>query len=134
MAPSHSKPRLEEYRIACICPLYLEAAPLEALLNEVYSSTARSDTNSYTLGRIGEHNNVIATMPGTGTNKAALVAPQLLSDFKAIKYWFLVGIGGGVPSEEDDIRLGDIVVGLSKGSLSGVVEFKGERFIQRGSH
>jgi hypothetical protein len=37
------------------------------------------DINSYTLGRIGEHNVVIAVMPEIGNNKATAVATQLLS-------------------------------------------------------
>ncbi|KAL4931898.1 uncharacterized protein BDV17DRAFT_255589 [Aspergillus undulatus] len=37
---------------------------------------------------------------------------QLLSSFKSVKFGLLVGIGGGIPSEEADIRLSDVVVGL----------------------
>ena len=40
---------------------------------------------------------------------AAKVATQVLSSFKWLRFGLMVGIGGGVPSEENDIRLGDVV-------------------------
>ncbi|CRJ85757.1 hypothetical protein BN1708_009174 [Verticillium longisporum] len=35
----------------------------------------------------------------------------------------MVGIGGGVPSARNDIRLGDVVVGVPQGSHSGVLQY-----------
>ena len=66
-----------------------------------------NDTNVYTLGRIGEHNVIIACLPEgqTGTNSAAAVAVHMKSAFRSIRFGLMVGIGGGVPSEEVDIRL-----------------------------
>ncbi|CAG8982862.1 hypothetical protein HYALB_00014092, partial [Hymenoscyphus albidus] len=82
------------------------------------------DQNSYTLGCIGEHNIVIAVMPQIGNNKAATVATQLLNDFPSIRFGLLVGIGGGIPGDdEDDIRLGDIVVSKPTATFGGVVQF-----------
>ena len=43
------------------------------------------------------------------------MANQMLSSFPSIRFGLLVGIGGGVPSEETDIRLGDVVVSKPKG-------------------
>ncbi|KAL4746360.1 hypothetical protein BDW72DRAFT_185059 [Aspergillus terricola var. indicus] len=67
--------------------------------------------NIYTLGRIGEHNVVIACLPKgqTGTNSAAAVAIQMQSACTSIRFGLMVDIGGGVPSEDLDIRLGDVV-------------------------
>jgi nucleoside phosphorylase len=73
---------------------------------------------------MGAHNVVIAIMPETGNNSAALVATQLMNDFKSIRFGLLVGIGGGIPSDdEDDIRLGDVVVSKPTATFGGVVQF-----------
>jgi nucleoside phosphorylase len=73
---------------------------------------------------MGVHNVVIAVMPEIGNNSAATVATQLLNDFKSIRFGLLVGISGGVPSDdEDDIRLGDVVVSKLTATFRGVVQF-----------
>jgi nucleoside phosphorylase len=43
--------------------------------------------------------------------------------FKAIRFGLMVGIGGGVPSAEVDIRLGDIVVSQPHQTFGGVVQY-----------
>jgi len=50
---------------------------------------------------------------------------QLLNDFRSIRFGLLVGIGGGVPGEEeeDDIRLGDVVVSKPTDTFGGVVQY-----------
>lgn len=45
------------------------------------------------------------------------------ASFKGIRFGLLVGIGGGVPSEETDVRLGDVVVGLPHETHGGVVQY-----------
>src|ERR1700733_4333577 len=102
----------EEYTVAYICPRGVELAPVEAMLDEIHEDLPTSrDQNSYTLGQIRAHNVVVAVMPEIGNNQAALVATQLLNDFPSIRFGLLVGVGAGVPGEEEnDIRLGDVVV------------------------
>jgi nucleoside phosphorylase len=121
------RPRLihDDYSVACICPMGVELAPLEAMLDEMHQSLPTSrDKNSYTLGRMGVHNVVIAVMPEIGNNSATMVATQLLNDFTSIRFGLLVGIGGGIPGvDEDDIRLGDIVVSKPTATFGGVVQF-----------
>jgi len=84
-----------------------------------------NDTNIYTLGRISEHNVVIACLPEgqTGTNSAAAVAVQMKSAFTSVRFGLMVGIGGGVPSAEEDIRLGDVVVSRPHKVHGGVVQY-----------
>src|SRR5436305_720203 len=84
-----------------------------------------NDTNIYTLGRIGEHNVVIVCLPEgqTGTNSAAAVAVQMKSAFTSIRFGLMVGVGGGVPSVEADIRLGDVVVSRPHKVHGGVVQY-----------
>ena len=45
-----------------------------------------------------------------GTNSAAAVAMQMKPKFVFIRFGMTVGIGGGVPSAESDIRLGDVII------------------------
>jgi nucleoside phosphorylase len=70
------------------------------------------DTNLYALGRIGKHNVVIACLPAgqMGTSPATVVAIQLQSKFTSLWFSLMVGIGGGAPSAESDVRLGDVVI------------------------
>jgi nucleoside phosphorylase len=62
-------------------------------------------------------------MPAIGNNRAASVTTQLLNDFQSIRFGLSVGIGSGVPSEEDDIRLGDVVVSNPTATFGGVVQY-----------
>lgn len=118
----------EEYTVGWICALPLEAAAATAMLDEIHENQQKlhsKDNNAYTLGRIGEHNVVIACLPAGvyGSNPAATVATQMLSSFESIKVGLMVGIGGGVPSVERDIRLGDVVVSKPRGTFAGVVQY-----------
>jgi nucleoside phosphorylase len=102
----------------------VELAAVEGMLDEIHESLPSSrDQNGYTLGRIGTHNIVVAVMPAIGNNRAASVAVQLLNDFRSIRFGLLVGIGGGLPGEGDDIRLGDVVVSKPTATFGGVVQY-----------
>jgi nucleoside phosphorylase len=81
------------------------------------------DDNSYMLGEISGHSIVIACLPSGayGTIPAATVAAHMLTTFPSIRFGLMVGIGGGVPSITDDIRLGDVVVSKPTDVLGGVV-------------
>ncbi|KAG7284846.1 hypothetical protein NEMBOFW57_009461 [Staphylotrichum longicolle] len=69
------------------------------------------DDNIYVLGRIDQHNVVMACLPGQyGTNNAAIVATNLKRSFQNIRATLMVGIGGGSPGQAD-LYLGDVVVG-----------------------
>jgi len=116
-----------DYTVACICPMGVELAPVKAMLDQPHPSLpTQRDQNNYTLGEMGGHNIVIAVLPEIGTNSAATVAIQLLNDFPSIRFGLLVGIGGGVPDEEEDgndIRLGDVAVSKPTASFGGVVQY-----------
>jgi hypothetical protein len=124
----------DDYTVACICPMGVELAPVEAMLDEEHPSLPTSrDKNSYTFGRMGEHNVVIAVMPEIGNNSAAIVATQLLNDFTSIRFGLLVGIGGGIPGDdEDDVRLGDVVVGKPGATFGRVVQFDRGKILPNG--
>ena len=104
----------DQYTIAWICALSLEMAAARAMLDEIHEPLPRitGDSNAYTLGRIGQHNIVIACLPEGqyGTVNAASVVVNAIRSFASTRAVLMVGIGGGVPSQAD-IRLGDVVVG-----------------------
>jgi nucleoside phosphorylase len=79
-----------------------EKAAMEVMLDEEHEPLEQKsgDHNSYTLGRIGKHNVVIACLPGghQGKAAAATVAVHMMYSFP-IKLGLMVGIGGGVPSQ-----------------------------------
>ena len=110
-----------------VCALPTELAAAQEMLDEEHQALPQdaSDSNIYTLGRIGEHNVVMACLPAgwMGNNSAASVAVQMKSSFNAIRFGLMVGIGGGVPSAEHDIRLGDVVVSQPFKEHGGVVQY-----------
>ena len=119
--------RHEEYTIGWVCALPVELAAAQEMLDEEHQDLPQNDndTNIYTLGQVGEHNVVIACLPEgqMGNNSAAAVAVQMKSAFPSIRFGLMVGIGGGVPSEEADIRLGDVVVSRPHKEHGGVVQY-----------
>lgn len=100
------------------------------MLDEIHErpldfTPSRQDTNVYTLGNIGIHNVVIATLPSGnyGTIPASNVSTALLMSFPEVRFGLMVGIGAGVPRPGKDIRLGDVVISEPKGTSGGVVHY-----------
>lgn len=118
--------RPEAYTVGWVCALPIELAAATEMLDEEHQDLPQdaTDTNLYTLGRIGEHNIVIACLPAwTGNSSTAGVVVQMKSKFTSIRFGLMVGIGGGVPSTEADIRLGDVVVSQPCVEHGGVVQY-----------
>ncbi|KAJ5899180.1 hypothetical protein N7495_003924 [Penicillium taxi] len=115
------------YTVGWVCALPLEMAAAKLMLDALHPSlpSLPTDQNNYILGNIGEHNIVIACLPdgAYGTVSAATVAIQLLSSFHSIRFGLMVGIGGGVPSSNADIRLGDIMVSQPRDTSGGVIQY-----------
>ncbi|KAF5502597.1 hypothetical protein CGCA056_v014693 [Colletotrichum aenigma] len=90
------------------------------------------DNNSYVAGKIGKHNVGIAVMPQDeyGTITAATTAKDMVRSFPQIRLGLMVGIGGGAPSREHDIRLGDVVVSSRGRGTGGVIQFDYGKTIQ----
>lgn len=121
------KLRREEYTIGWICALPVELAAAQEMLDEEHDVLERdgNDENLYSLGSIQGHNVVIVCLPAgrIGNNPAAAVAVQMKATFKELRFGLMVGIGGGVPSADVDIRLGDVVVSQPDRNLGGVVQY-----------
>ncbi|KAL3458987.1 nucleoside phosphorylase domain-containing protein [Aspergillus heterothallicus] len=105
----HPKP--EDYTVAWVCALPLEMAVARVMRDKHHPAIMQqaSDQNVYTLGSISGHNQL----------------SWLICDKPSLRLRFglMVGIGGGVPSQGADIRLGDVVVSIPIANSSGVVQY-----------
>ncbi|KAF2820874.1 purine and uridine phosphorylase [Ophiobolus disseminans] len=120
----------DEYTVGWVCALPVELAAAQEMLDEEHHDLERdpadNDENLYALGSIGGHNVAIVCLPAgrIGNNPAAVVAiERLRATFKAIRFGLMVGIGGGIPSAELDIRLGDVIVSQPHTVHGGVVQY-----------
>lgn len=70
------------------------------------------------------HNVVIVVMPDGeyGGASAAGVARDTLRSFLNVGLGFIVGIGGGAPNTEQDLRLVDIVANVPQSEHCGVFQ------------
>ncbi|KAL2827877.1 nucleoside phosphorylase domain-containing protein [Aspergillus pseudoustus] len=117
----------EDYTVGWVCALPIELAASLKMLDETHPSLQQpgQDSNVYTLGRIDNHNVVMACLPkgSMGAVPAAEVAVQMRMAFPSIRFGLMVGIGGGVPSPTADIRLGDVVVSKQEMGRGGVIQY-----------
>ncbi|KAF4205337.1 hypothetical protein CNMCM8927_006339 [Aspergillus lentulus] len=116
----------KDYTVAVVCALGFEMSAVRYMLDNEHPRlpTKQGDSNLYVLGELSGHSVAIACLPGTqGKGAAAIVANNMQRTFRSIKWWLLVGIGGGVASPTHDIRLGDIVVSMPDSSSGGVVQY-----------
>lgn len=119
--------RAEDYAVGIICALPLELLAVRALFDQTHPDLQLSaaDSNHYALSSIGRQKVVAACLPDGeyGTNSAADIASNLRRSFVSVKFCLLVGIGGGVPSSRNDIRLGNVVVSKPIGTSPGVIQY-----------
>ncbi|KAF3917689.1 hypothetical protein AA313_de0209527 [Arthrobotrys entomopaga] len=133
----------DDYSIGWICALPLEFAAAIALLDQKHPELPRdeSDDNTYQFGRMGHCNVIITALPAGvyGTTSAATVATNLRRSFPHLTACLMVGIGGGAPLlPQNDVRLGDVVVGHPIPGYGGIIQYdfgktvKKGRFVQTG--
>lgn len=116
------------YTVGWICAILPAYVAAQAFLDEKHDApgyVSPHDNNNYTLGRIGKHNVAIAVLPcgEYGSASAASVARDMLHSFPNIRIGLMVGVGGGAPSTKHDIRLGDVVVGVSSDGNGSVFQY-----------
>jgi nucleoside phosphorylase len=122
------EPPIEDYTIGWICALQEEYEAACRMLDGEFDGPEASeanDNNTYVFGLIGGHNVVIGCLPNGlyGTSSAASVARDMVRSFPNLRFALMVGIGGGAPTRERDIRLGDVVVSAPHGGFGGVVQY-----------
>ncbi|KAE8370164.1 purine and uridine phosphorylase [Aspergillus caelatus] len=124
MAPPIKQLTYEQYTVGWVCALPKEMVAARAMLDEEHLPLPKpaNDSNTYTFGRVGNHNVVIACLPmgEIGNSSSAIVATRMTSTFPFIKFGLMVGIGGGVPK---GVRLGDVVVSTPAEGFGGVVQW-----------
>jgi nucleoside phosphorylase len=116
----------EDYSAGWICAVPKELTAARAMLDSIHTpleAQPKHDENNYTLGSIGKHNIAITCLPEYGVVSAAVAAKSMQNTFPRLRFGLMVGIGGGIPSDENDIRLGDIVVSLPMGEHGGVIQY-----------
>ncbi|KAM0228240.1 hypothetical protein ACHAPO_010888 [Fusarium lateritium] len=124
----------EIYTIGWICAIRAELVAAQELLDSELMEpvpTPENDNNTYTLGKIGPHHIVIAGLPRGqyGLISAANAARDMVRTFPNVRIGFMVGIGGGVPTQYD-VRLGDIVVGSPSYRSGGLIQYDHGKTIQ----
>ncbi|KAK4078527.1 uncharacterized protein Triagg1_2858 [Trichoderma aggressivum f. europaeum] len=123
------------YTVGWICAITEEFVAARAFLDETHERLTfqdPKDSNNYVLGKMSNHNIVIACLPlgEYGTASAAGVAINMIRSFPNIRIGMMVGIGGGAPSRRHDIRLGDIVVSTPGNGNGGVFQYDFGKSIQ----
>ncbi|KAL2869911.1 5'-methylthioadenosine/S-adenosylhomocysteine nucleosidase [Aspergillus lucknowensis] len=116
-----------EYKVGWICALQIELDAAQRMLDRIHTKGFGhgTDCNLYILGQIGQLNIVLTCLPmgQYGNNIAAVVATRMMNRFPQIDIGLMVGIGGGLPSAKNDIRLGDVVVSKPHHQYGGVVQY-----------
>lgn len=118
----------QDYTVGWIAALPIEMKAAILMLDELHAKLSQQhpqDNNAYVLGRVANHNVVLACLPAgyIGNNSAAVVATQMAFTFPNINIRLMVGIGGGVPGDNHDIRLGDVVVSKPGPHDGGVIQY-----------
>lgn len=111
----HNQPQQHSvlsYTIGWLCDLPIEFRAAKAMLDAVHTSPEQrnTDPNNYLFGSIGQYN-IVITHHQTSDYEGSTARAHLRRSFPAVHLLLVVGIGGGVPRVDNDIRLGDVVVG-----------------------
>ncbi|KAI4722832.1 purine and uridine phosphorylase [Aureobasidium sp. EXF-10727] len=134
---------LAHIQIGWISALPIEALLAEIMLDELIEQAIAlppNDNNIYTYGRIkivgsdASHVVAIAQLPlsTTGKASAATVANNMRRTFPNLKFGIMVGIAGGIWTAKEDVRLGDVVVGISDSGGPGIIQYDLGKSIQDG--
>ncbi|KAG9668634.1 purine and uridine phosphorylase, partial [Aureobasidium melanogenum] len=134
---------LAHIQIGWISALSIEALLAEIMLDELIEQTIPlppNDNNIYRYGRIkinGSHAShivAIAQFPlsTTGKASAATVANNMRRTFPNLKFGIMVGIAGGVWTAKEDLRLGDVVVGVPDDGGPGIIQYDLGKSVQDG--
>ena len=126
-----------DYTVAWVCALPHEMAFVMCILEEEHENLEKqetSDHNNYQLGRIHNHNIVIASLSASMYDMATTttVAKDILRTFTSIRFDLMIDIDGTVSSSNYDICLDDVVVSESTRASEGVVQYDREKMISEG--
>ncbi|KAI8671819.1 hypothetical protein NCS57_00658300 [Fusarium keratoplasticum] len=112
--------RRDEFEVAIICALRIEYNAVSYVIDEFWDEDgdpygrAPNDPNTYTTGRIGNFNVVLALLSRMGKINAASAAASMAMSYSGLRMALLVGVCGGAPrNRNEEILLGDVVISSS---------------------
>ncbi|KAK5998902.1 hypothetical protein PT974_01286 [Cladobotryum mycophilum] len=104
----------QDFSIAIFCAFPIEAGIIDGLFTSHWDADdfgkAPGDTNTYSLGRIGNLNVVLVHVADVGKGPAASAASNCHSSFTEINLSLIVGTCGAVPSVSKERALGDVII------------------------
>ncbi|ETS84698.1 hypothetical protein PFICI_02723 [Pestalotiopsis fici W106-1] len=114
----------DDINVAIFCALVEESTAVRYTLDREFACKAYGKQSYvYTVGSIGAHNVVIAEPAEMGPVNAAHCAAHVSQQFPNVRLALMVGIGAGIPSNNLDIRLGDIAISVPRDDHPGVVQY-----------
>lgn len=117
-----------EYTVAIVCVIEFEMGAVRYrlhMLDEEHTCLLswQGDSNDYIVRQLCSRNVALVWLPGNqDKSAAAIVATDLDRTSPSIRWRFIVGMSGGVPSNKHDIPLDDVVVIMPDGQNGGVVQ------------
>ncbi|KAM0489493.1 hypothetical protein ACHAP8_012518 [Fusarium lateritium] len=124
----------DDITVAIFCALPKEAVAVRLVFDERFDCDVAPGQQLYvySYGRVGEHNIVLTVPHQMGTVKASQCAAVVAQQFPNIRLALLIGIGGGIPGADADIRLGDVAVSIPQDNHPGVIEYDYGKYTQNG--
>lgn len=100
-----------DYTVGWIYSVPMEMPVARLVPDEIHPPLPRSPTdhNTYVLGSLAGYS-IAITSSAYDLRASTEVARDLISSFPSVRFIVFVGIGGGIPSSDRDIRLGDVVI------------------------
>ncbi|EFY88015.1 G-protein beta WD-40 repeats containing protein, putative [Metarhizium acridum CQMa 102] len=119
----HQKIKPGDVTVAIFVALVLESVAVVLSFDEEFHCHTKGAKYVYRFGRIGQHCVVVAQPNDMGKVNASNISAHVTNVFPNVRLALMVGIGGGIPGGEKDIRLGDVVVSKPEDGLPGVLEY-----------
>lgn len=116
---------LAHTQIGWISALSIEALLAEIMLDELIEQTIPLPPNDNNIDRYGR-------LLTNGKASAATVANNMRRTFPNLKFGIMVGIAGGIWTAEEDLRLGDVVVGVPDDGGPGIIQYDLGKSVQEG--
>lgn len=116
------------YTVGWIAPMHMELTAAVGMLKDHTTMEVPDDDAKYHVGRIGQHFVVMVVCPSIGIHSAAMALTNMRRSFRNIKHILVVGIAGGMPCYGPDLQeqivLGDVVVGVPHQGRGGVTHYE----------
>lgn len=113
-----------KYIIGWIIAIKTEFSASATFFDEKHDNvdTIDNNENAYLFGSIGIYNVVMAFLPKSriNTNPAASAIGDMVRSFPNLRFVIMVGIACGIPTVYNNIRFGDVIVGVPGNGQNGV--------------